>query len=425
VSRYLQLIIFSLLFIFVGCAQKDLNVTTTVGKKAFEAEDFLILSALDYQQSNQPKSAIELYKLLYEKSKKITYLEEGAKVAFLSKDRNNTYEMVESGLKINSNNIELRRILIGQYLREKKYQLAKEEALSLLQLDKSVRNLNIVGTIYIQLKSYNLALKYFESAYKIETEVDILLNIVDIQYNFLNKKDDAIAYLETHIRLQTCELKTCFKLIEIYGKEKNIDGIISTYKKLYDRFKEERYAKKVVELLIYKKDKEAAIRFLDKSGYNQEMLLSIHVSSSDFKSAFIVAQRLYKSTSNLDYLGKMAIYEYESNRENMDNETLKSISTKFDKVVSKLHDPLYFNYYGYLLIDHDIDVNRGITLIKAALLKEQNSAFYLDSLAWGYYKQGKCEEAKIIMDKIVKNIDEEEVMMHYEKINECIEKRKQ
>ena len=62
--------------------------------------------------------------------------------------------------------------------------------------------------------------------------------------------------------------------------------------------------------------------------------------------------------------------------------------------------------------------------MQEALLKEPNSPFYLDSLAWGLYKQGKCKKAKVIMDTIIKNLkDEEEVMMHYNKIQECIEKK--
>ncbi len=152
------------------------------------------------------------------------------------------------------------------------------------------------------------------------------------------------------------------------------------------------------------------------------MLLDIYVSSSDFKDAYIVAKRLYEKTSKINYLGRMAIYEYEINKSKLNATTLQSVSKKFEKVVLKLHDPLYLNYYGYLLIDHDIDVKKGIGLVQEALLKEPNSPFYLDSLAWGYYKLGRCEEAKEIMDKLIKVSKEQELIDHSEQINKCVKK---
>jgi tetratricopeptide (TPR) repeat protein len=366
---------------------------------------------------------MQIYKTLYEKSGKINYLIEATKISFLINDTKTTQDLLKNAIKVAPNNNELKRIEIGFLIKQARYKEAEKKSLDLLSKEKTPRNLKIMGTIYLQMKSYPLALKYFESAYSIENDANSLLNIVDIQYNYLNKKADAIALLETHIRMQSCELNTCFKLIEIYGKEKNINGILSTYKRLYKRFGNEEYAKKVIELLMYLKDKNGAIKFLDESGYNQEMLLDIYASSSDFKGAYKVAKRLYEKSSNVVYLGRMAIYEYELNKNKIDKKILKSVSDKFEKVVYKLHDPLFFNYYGYLLIDHDIDVKKGIGLVNEALLREPNSPFYLDSLAWGYYKQGKCIQAKEIMDKLVKNSKEEELLMHSAKINKCVESK--
>ena len=419
-SRYTQALIVILVFFLAGCSVKEATVNQ-VGKKSFANEDYMILQALDSQQAGKYKIAMELYKKLYEKSKKIGYLIEATKISFLSNDIQATRDLLQKALKEAPNNNELKRIEIGFFIKQKKYKQAEQSSLELLKREKSERNLNIVGTIYLQMKKYPLALKYFESAYSMDNNANALLHIVDIEYNYLNKKADAIALLETHIRMQSCERNTCFKLIEIYGKEKNIDGVISTYKKLYKRFGQDAYAKKVIELLMYLKDKNGAIRFLEKSGYNQEMLLDIYASSGDFKSAYKVAKKLYDKSSHLVYLGKMAIYEYELNKNKIDKKILDSVAKKFEKVVYKMHNALFYNYYGYLLIDHDVDVKKGIGLVNEALLKEPNSPFYLDSLAWGYYKEGRCKEAKKIMDKLIKNSKEEELLMHSEKINKCVD----
>lgn len=377
------------------------------------------------QRGGNIQGAIKQYKYLYEKSSKTAYLIEATRLAFLNNMMDQNHELLQSALQKEPNNEELRRILIGTYTRQDKLKLAEKEVQKLLGLNKNAQHLRIAGNIYLQKQEYNLALKYFESAYKKSKNDETLLSIVDLLYNYLDKKEEAIAHLETHIRMQRCETKTCYKLIQIYGKEKNIDGIISTYKKLYDRFGHEEYAKKVIELYMYQKDKNQAISFLEKSGYNQNMLLDIYVASNDFKNAYTTAEKLYKKTADIDYLGKMAIYEYENKRNDIDAKTLKSVSEKFEKVVKKIHDPLYLNYYGYLLIDHDLDIKKGIELVKSALLKEPNSPFYLDSLAWGLYKEGKCKEAKEIMQPLMKTNEEEEVAMHYEKIKECLEKERQ
>jgi len=422
VSRYIQTLAIVIVFFLAGCSVKQ-PIENQTGKKAFENEDYLILAALDLQQRGKYKSVIEIYKILYEKSNKLEYLIEATKNSFLAKDIKNTEKFLKEALEKEPKNSELRRIEIGFLINQNRINEAENKILELLKDDKSVKNLKIAGGIYLQKKSYELALKYFESAYRVENDENSLLHIIDIEYNYLNKKDDAIALLETHIRLNSCELNTCYKLVEIYGKEKNIDGVISTYKKLYKRFKKEEYARKVIELLMYLKDKEGAIKFLNQSGYNQDMLLDIYVSLKEFKNALHVANRLYEKTSNLLYLGRAAIYEYEANKDKLDKKILKSVSKKFEKVVTKLHDPLYYNYYGYLLIDHDIDVKKGIGLVQEALLKEPKSPFYLDSLAWGYYKLGRCKEAKVIMDKLIEVSKEEELMMHSTKINECVDKK--
>ena len=53
------------------------------------------------------------------------------------------------------------------------------------------------------------------------------------------------------------------------------------------------------------------------------------------------------------------------------------------------------------MIDFDIDVKKGISLVKSALKTSPNNIAYLDSLAWGYYKLNRCKEALDIMKKVI------------------------
>lgn len=415
-SRYIYIV--TIVFFLAGCS---FNEPVKVGEKAFKQEDGYIIQALEYQKNKQFDKAVNAYSELYEKTDKINYLIEATKISFVTLHTEKTNKLLNQALKKYPDNTDLLRIKVALLMKERKLQEAKDKVEKLLKLEKNSRNLTIAGALYFELKSYNLSLKYFQSAYKDSEDENALLNMVDVLYNYLNKKNEAISYLETHTRIYGCSRKVCSKLLNIYGKEQDLEGIISVYKRLYKTYGEEEYAKRVIELLLYKKENKRAIAFLEKSGYEPQMLMDIYASSHDFSGAFRVAKKLYKQQKDPILLGKMAIYEYEKNKKHISKKILDSVSKKFEKVLKKSKDPLFLNYYGYLLIDHNRNVKKGIKLVKEALKQEPNSIFYLDSLAWGLYKQKKCKKAKVILDKVINQTKEEEVLMHYKKIKECIQ----
>ncbi|MDD2385085.1 MAG: hypothetical protein PHN18_12910 [Sulfurospirillaceae bacterium] len=418
-SRYYPFII--ALFLLTGCSTKEMIYNETT-KKSFEEEDNLILQALNYQQNGDYVNAKKIYHLLYDQSQKKIYLAEEAGLAFVLGDKD-ALNLIQMGIQKYPEEKNFNRLLVGQLVKEKRYTEAEQEILALLRIDKSVQHLSIAGNLYLQMKEYPLALKYFESAYKQEQSEDILINIVELLYRFLSKKDDAIAYLETYASMEGCGKSACFRLLEIYGRDRNIKGLISTYKKLYKENPNEEFSKKIVELLIYKKETKEAISFLEKNQTNPTLLLEIYVNQKLFEKAYKLADKLYKESKNLDFLGKMAIYEYELNKANLTPDVLHSIQSKFDEVTSVLHDSVYLNYYGYLLIDHDINIEKGLSLVQEALKIEPNSPYYLDSLAWGLYKLGKCAEANEIMKYFGENIYEEEVAQHFEAIKKCLKEK--
>ena len=121
------------------------------------------------------------------------------------------------------------------------------------------------------------------------------------------------------------------------------------------------------------------------------------------------------------HLGQSAIFEYESTKNKNNKIMQKSVVNKLTKVVNKKKDGIYLNYLGYLLIDHDIDVRKGLAYVQEALKIESNSIYYLDSLAWGYYKLGECKKAQNVINR-VKNMEgssNKEVVKHIEMIDKC------
>ena len=418
-SRYYSLLI--VLFVFVGCSTKEVVYTQTT-KKVFEEEDNLIFQALHYQQKGDYVNAKKIYHTLYEQSQKKVYLSEVAGISFMLNDKD-AMPLIMEGLTKYPEERNIHRLLEGQYVKEKRYEEAEKKILELIAEDKTVQHLSIAGNLYLQMKAYDVALKYFESAYKQEQSEDLLINIVELLHRFLGRKGDALSYLETYANIEGCGQVVCFKLIDIYGKDRNVNGLISTYKKIYKERQNEEIAKKIVDLMLYIKDTKGAIAFLENTGQHPDLLLQIYANLKRFSEAYLVAQRMYEESKNLDYLGKMAIYEYEINKTKLTPEALQSISKKFEEVTSLLRDSVYLNYYGYLLIDHDIDVAKGISLVQRALELEPNSPYYLDSLAWGLYKQGKCAEANEIMKYFGEHVYEEEVIVHIEAIKKCLKEK--
>ena len=138
------------------------------------------------------------------------------------------------------------------------------------------------------------------------------------------------------------------------------------------------------------------------------------------------AQKLYEESGDVSYLGESIIYEYEIQKDKKDKKFLKRISERFNELLAQDNSAMYLNYYGYILIDHDIDVKKGMSYIRQALKVEPNSSFFLDSLAWGYYKLGECKESLSIIQKVItlEGGDDPEVLKHYKMINECVKNKK-
>ncbi len=419
--RY-SLAIFSILVIlFSGCAPKQPTPKKTV-IRAYKDENKYLLYAFMLSQNNDFAGAYKYFEKLYNHTKNIAYLKYAISLSAKLKKYDDFFKLVKEGLKDYPDNDVLKRELIRYYLYKKDFKKVTALTLDLIKKSKTEENYKFAGSVFLNLKNYELSFKSFEKAYSFHYNEDILNNIADILYLFLNKKDEAVAYLETHARLRGCSKKVCFKLIDIYAREKDINGLISTYKRLYKKYKDEKYAKKVAQLLLYQGEKKEAINFLKTNDIDKEMLADIYISMKDFKNAYKVTKELYEKTKDVKYLGRMAIYEYEG-QSKKDKKLLKSVAKKFAKVVKVSNDPLYLNYYGYLLIDHDMDVRKGLSLVKKALKQDPNSPYYLDSLAWGYYKLGLCKKAKKIIKRVSKMSKDAEVKKHIRAINKCVKEK--
>ncbi len=423
-NKIVSFLFIVILSFFTGCSLKQpQKESQNCCPKLFEDEDRFIMTALYFKQLGAYKDSAKLFNILYKRTKRIEYKIEEIKNYIIARDYEKAKMESLKALKEHPNNLKLIRITAVLFFHLKNLKKAKEYIQKAIKIADKPQDYEFLASIYLAQKKYELALKYYQSAYTIEPNDKIVDQMATIMFLYLDKKNEAIAYLETHSRMYGCSKKVCQKLVSFYGATNNTEGLLSVYKRLYEKFKDDIYGYKIAEIYIYKKEYDKAINFLEKSKLDEELLLDLYKMTKKYDKAAQLAKKLYAKTGDLNYLAQNAIFEFESAK-TKDEKLIKDVSTKIEKVIKSVKNSLYLNYLGYLYIDFDINIDRGIELVKEALKQNPESPYYQDSLAWGYYKKGRCKEAWKLIEKVVKKLGlkDEEVKFHYLKIKDCLEK---
>ena len=413
-------------FLLLGCSTTMSSSGPSIDTKLFEKEDELIVYALEYEKVKSYDKSIEIYKQLFNKTNRYIYLTRALRLNFEQKKYEQIISLAQNNIDENSSEHEnILRIYINALSKMKKYDEALKNAKALLSVYNNARNYEIIGNVYYLQKEYQQAVNYYESAYATDYKPKTLLNLVNILYVFLNEKEKALSYLETHIRLYGDELIINYKLLSMYQEQKDLEGIISILKRIYYKYKKDdntvamMKTNEIVVSYLEKKDITTAIEFLEKENNNPEKLLSLYRQTNQVSKALEVIMQIYKKSGNIDLLAQVAVLEFESAKDK--RKVLKSVINKFEEVLTVLDNHIYQNYLGYILIDFDIDVKKGLELVKSALKKAPNNVAYIDTLAWGQYKLKKCKNAYFNMKRVIDSIglEDEEIKSHWKKIKEC------
>ncbi|MDR1555214.1 MAG: hypothetical protein LBS39_04210 [Campylobacteraceae bacterium] len=412
--RYFAVIVLSVLCVYGAAGEVNSSKIS---------ENLLILQALDAKQHGKFEDAALLFQKLYERSKQEEYLKSSIRLFLMTDNASLSDSLVQKGLKSYPKDFEYERFNIAKLLKQNNITAAREAALALLEKDRSEQNLKLVGMVFLYTQEYSSSLKYFNEAYTFSRDEQLLIQIVDIELK-LGKIDEAILQLETYVKMNGCSIGSCYKLIEIYGMQKNVNKVLDVYKRLYEKFKEDEYAQKIFEILMLQDKRLETIKFLEESKYKPDILIELYTVEKQYDKAVDLAKKTYEKTGNLEYLSKIAILEYEST-DNKTDVLLNSVSDKFENSISDKSDALYLNYYGYLLIDHDMNVSKGIDFVKKALQLQPDSPYYQDSLAWGFYKQKNCKDAYDIIQKVTEILKDKEVLEHYDLIKKCAAENKE
>jgi len=224
-----------------------------------------------------------------------------------------------------------------------------------------------------------------------------------------------------------CTENVCLFLAELYRQNNDLENLADVYARMYDVTKSSEYAQKAAEIYAYKKEFDKAEKLLIESKADDKLLLAIYKHTKAYEKAAKLAKDLYDQTLDPLWLAEYGVLLYEAAPKKDDPKLLKKVIRLLSEAFKEgVDDPLYYNYLGYLLIDHDIDVKWGVDLVKKALRAEPDSAFYIDSLAWGHYKLGECQKAYNEMKKVIDKLGlkDEEIKAHWKKIEKCRSRKK-
>jgi len=392
------------------------------------SEDILIIQALLDEESGEFTKSRKIYEKLYSMTGKKEYLIQEAKDTLVQKsDLAHSIDNLVQWITAHPEDreVSLYRMLVALYIEQGSLTDAEDVADEYLSVNTSIEDQMAVAALKLELNKPVEAAQILQKAYEEEADEKVLLQLVDIMERNLKKPQDAIALLNAYIqKYENASIGVYFKLIELYAKEKDLNNVAELYKKLYKKDPQKYFLQKIIEISLYKNDIDGVISFLEENKGNEEILFTFYKEKKEFKKAISIVEKLYQKTRDVKWLAEegMLIYEDAKRSRAVDPHSLKKMQTLLEEALKKgLKDALYLNYYGYTLIDHDLDIDRGVALVKRALKEDPQNTYYLDSLAWGLYKKGNCDKAYETMKKVVakEGLSEEEIRTHWDLIRKC------
>ncbi len=253
----------------------SLGTTASYAKELMSiSEDELIVRGILADEYKAYESSYQIYKKLFDDTGAEVYLFKEATSALLSRTH-----IIESIGRLKQwdkqypNKIEVRRLLIPLYLTARQVKNAKIEAEYLLEQSTNPMDLDLASNSFLYSGDFKRALELLSKIYETVPREEVLLRMTAIMDEFTDERKKAIQLLETHRRMNIVSKDVYARLLLLYQKEQDIDGILDTYKALYAQDNDEQYLEKIIEVYVYKRDIDGAITFLETDKRRNNILL--------------------------------------------------------------------------------------------------------------------------------------------------------
>jgi len=387
------------------------------------SEDELIIQGLLYEEYRAFDRSRYVFGQLYDTTGAKVYLFKEMTASLFSKTNiNESIKRLKIWDEKHPDTLEVKRLLIPLYLTANRVGEAKTEAEYLLERSNKAMDMELASNPFLYTGEFKRALGLLSKVYEKTSNEDVLLRMVIIMDEYTNERIKAIQLLEAHRHMNIVSNDVYFKLLELYVKENNVDGLLGIYKILYDQDKDKKYLNKIIDAYAYKRDINGAIDFLEENKAGENILYELYKRKKLFDKAYLLVDRLYDEKKDARWIAEKGVLLFEKSEDKNDKKMIKEVISYFEKAIDLgVDDSIYLNYYGYTLIDKGVDIKKGIKIIEDALKQQPDNTYYLDSLAWGYYKQKECKKAYEMMKKVVdeEGLDEKEIIEHWDAIQKC------
>lgn len=431
-KKYLVLFILGVLF--ASCQveeqgfieeKKEVKEFVKVEAKAFDLEDYYIVYALEMENAGMYNDAQSLYFKLFENTNKYEYLINHINILVQFKE----YERALSTIKkyfiegIKEEELLLRFEAFSLFKLEH-LQEALNKALNLVSLYPNPDTYELLATIYLEQNDYENAKLAFEKVLEYQFSASVVQIKTNLEFFKLDMKSKAIKELEKYLLKSEYDFNLALQLITFYSnlnEDENIKKVLKNMFLYYIKNNDISNKDRTISLMLQNFKSEELIAYLERSHLEDELLLDLYQREEKFQKAYDLLQKMYEKYQNTEYLAQQAIFEFELAKDK--KKVLASVIEKFNLALEDSTNHIYQNYLAYLLIDYDLDIQKGLELVEKALEQEPDNMAYLDTLAWGEYKIKDCKKAYENMKKVVDTIglEDEEVSFHWKKIQECLE----
>jgi tetratricopeptide (TPR) repeat protein len=425
-NRMIKIIIVLMLIVLgVEGAVKKSPIKTSVIKPIELDENGYILAALDAQARHKNELASLYYEKLYTQTGQKEYLYNSLRMIEPIDEAKFT-TLTTSALSKNPEDNTLKRFSIIALIKSGKYSQAVQEATHLSDKTKAPSDYALLADGYLKMANYQGGYNALQKGYDINFDNEMAERMGLIQYVHLGEKKEAIAFLKQHISVHGNSKVIGNRLGSLYADSGALDDAVQIFEETYDLSHDPLVAGEAIKIYVYQQNTLKLNALLEKSGVNDPFLLELYIRDKQYDKAAELAKKLYKQDPNPLYLAQSSVFSYESAKNKQDPKLLNEVVSGLKQVSTEIENPLYLNYLGYLLIDHDLNVSEGMGYVKRALEQQPESPFYLDSLAWGHYKLNECAEALRLIKQVesLMGTDEDEVREHLKAIEKCKTKEK-
>lgn len=305
---------------------------------------------------------------------------------------------------------------------EQTYKLALEKN------PDSFRLMRSVGNQCLLTNDWECAITWFKKAVSAGDDNIHLARTLCAIYFYAGRDDEGVAAFDSLKSNGEDNASLYFSLGKAMNYLDRHEEALNYYRTGLSKIEEKYPERQLMNVFV------GMVRALVKLDRKEEALDVIReeasATMSDKTNLKILEANMYFDLKRYD--DAIAIWEWLSAADPENTRFLISMSLVYDvadqfnnaeKVLLKVLElepehSLALNNLAYMYMEHEININKAITMVKSALVLEPDNGAYHDTLGWGYYRKGKYKDARKHIENALKLADKQDKGVIYEHLGD-------